>query len=220
MVSLAVQKRELTGKQNKKLRKQGIVPGGVSMNDGSTLMIQAGERELLPLVRSSATEIIEIEYEGKKITTIRAEIFVNPLNNKVESFALTELTPKSHVTVRVPVELTGIAPAVKNNLGTLVVNAPEIKLTVNSENIVPKLEVDISGLETTGARILVNQIPGIDKMKLASEKDRTMTVVTVRPLRQLLTEEPQAVAAAATDAAATPAEGEAAPAAEEGAEAK
>lgn len=217
MLSLTVQKREVTGKKNKTLRRVGLVPGGISAADKSTVMIQMDEKSLIPLTRVTGTEIIEVEVEGgKKYTTVLAELIINPLDNKIESFSLTELTPASHVTVRVPIELTGVAPAVKNNLGTLVTNMPELKLTVNSNNIPEKIVVDISSLEVTGARILVSQIPGIESMKLASEKDRTLTVVTVRPLRNLeqmaAQEAAQAAAAAAatTTTAAAPAEGEAA----------
>lgn len=216
MLSLKVQKREVTGKKNKTLRRIGLVPGGISVADRTTVMIQLDEKSLIPLTRVSGTEVIEVEVEGgKKYTTVLGELIINPINNKLESFSLTELTPSSHVTVRVPIEFAGIAPAVKNNLGTLVVNMPELKITVNSTNIPEKLLVDISTLETTGARILVSQIPGIEGIKLASEKDRTLTVVTVRPLRnieQMAAQEAAKEATAAAAAAAKDAAPEAAPA--------
>lgn len=210
---IALEKRTLTGKANNKLRRDGIVPGGISRRDGSTLMVQATELVLLPLRRMTGADIFEVEVDGKKLSAVIAELIINPLTNKIESFSLTELTPESHVTVRVPVELVGIAPAVKNNLGTMVVNLPELKLTVNSNNIIAKITVDVSGLSETGSRILVSNIPGIEDMKLASEKDRSLTIVTIRPLRDLDAEKRRAEAATATtettEATAEAAEGEA-----------
>ena len=112
----------------------------------------------------------------------------------------------------------GISPAVKNNLGVLITNLPELRITANSENIIGKIVVDISQMEDVGARVLVSELPGIEKIKLASEKDRTLTVVTVRPLQKVEVFVKTEVAAVEgeADLAAVPVEGaEAAPAEEE-----
>jgi large subunit ribosomal protein L25 len=204
-MTLKVQTRTAQGKQNKALRRQGIVTGSISLSNKETLMLQTDALEALSLLKIDGSEMFQVEVEGgKTFNAVLSELIVNPLDNKIENFSLTELTPTSHVTVRVPITITGIAPAVKNNLGTLVVNIPELRITVNSENIVDSLNVDISDLTDTGSRILVSGIPGIEKIKLASEKDRTLTVVTVRPLRQLSATAQQAanaVAAETTEAA-------------------
>lgn len=218
-MTIVVEKRTATGKKNRSLRRQGIVPGGISHADGKTSLIQVNESMLVPLTRITGADIFEVELDGKKVPVVLTELVVNPLTNRIEAFSVTELTAKSHVTVRVPVEIVGISPAVKNNLGTMVVNLPELKLTVNSSNIIPKISVDVSTLEETGSRILVSQIEGITDMKLASEKDRSLTVVTIRPLRDIDAEKRQMEAdqaAAAAASAETPAEGTEAPA--EGAE--
>jgi len=209
MTVITLEKRILVGKANKKLRRVGIVPGGISHANGETSMVQASDLVLLPLRKLTSADIFEVEFDGKKISAVIAELIVNPLTNKIESFSFTELIKKSHVTVRVPVEIVGISPAVKNNLGTMVINLPELKLTVNKENIIAKITVDVSNLMETGSRILVSQIDGIEKLKLASEKDRSLTIVTIRPLRDIDAEKRRIEAEKTTT---TPVEGEAAPA--------
>lgn len=188
MIELKVQTRTVFGKRNRGLLVKEIAPGSISRAHADTIAIQADQTSLIPLMRSANSEVVKLTVDEKDtFTTVVSELYVNPLNNKVEAFSMTELTPKSHVTVRVPIVTEGISPAVKNNLGVLIMNLPELRITASSENIIDKIVIDISNLSDVGARVLVSELPGIEKIKLASEKDRSLTVVTVRPLQKVET---------------------------------
>ncbi|PJA12347.1 hypothetical protein COX64_04690 [Candidatus Dojkabacteria bacterium CG_4_10_14_0_2_um_filter_Dojkabacteria_WS6_41_15] len=219
MIELKAQTRTVVGKKNRGLLVKEIAPGCISRSGAETILVQASQTSLIPLIRATGSELIKLTVDEKEsYTTVISELYINPLSNKVEAFSLTELTPKSHVTVRVPIVTEGISPAVKNNLGVLITNLPELRITANSENIIGKIVVDISQMEDVGARVLVSELPGIEKIKLASEKDRTLTVVTVRPLQKVEVFVKTEVAAVEgeADLAAVPVEGaEAAPAEEE-----
>lgn len=115
-MKLEVSTRTVKGKQNKSLLREGIAPGSIDRNKKETLLVQADQHELIALDRAGSADRIEVTVDGKdNYTAVISEIYVNPLNNKVESFSLTELTPESHVTVRVPIVFEGVSPAVKNN---------------------------------------------------------------------------------------------------------
>ena len=191
MIKLKVSKRTLLGKKTKRLRRQGIVPGAIARYKKPTIPVQIEEKELLPLVRLNQVEKIQVEVEGQKepIEAVVTEIVVNPLNNKIESFLLTEVTPKSHVIVHVPIRTKGESPAVRNNIGVLVFSSHYVRLVVNSENIVPYIEVDISGLDQVGQRILIGDLELPEGVKLASAKDAQLTVLTIRPPQKTLAEE-------------------------------
>jgi hypothetical protein len=211
MIELQATTRTITGKSNKGLLVKGIVQGSISRANQPTVLIQADQVALLPLTRAAGSEIVKVTVDEKtSFTTVVSELIINPLSNKVDSFSLTELTEKSHVTVSVPIVITGISPAVKNNLGVLITNLPALKITASLTTIVDKIVVDITPLADVGSRVLVSELPGIEKIKLASEKDRTLTVVTIRPLQKVETFTQNAATAEGTDAAAAT---EAAPAA-------
>ena len=134
----------------------------------------------------------------------------------VENVSFSQITKDSHIKVEVPVEFVGISPAVKNNLGVLVVSMPFIKLIVNKENIIPKIEIDISTLESVGQRILVKDVLQKlgENVKLASAKDAEQTIVTVRPLQKVVkttvvTEAEGAETAEASEGEGASSEGEA-----------
>ena len=188
MIELKAQTRTVFGKKNRGLLVKEIAPGSISRTGADTIVIQADQTSLIPLMRAANSEVIKLTVDEKDTyTTVVSELYVNPLSNKVEAFSMTELTPKSHVTVRVPIVTEGVSPAVKNNLGVLIMNLPELRITANSVNIIDKIVIDISKLSDVGARVLVSELPGIENIKLASEKDRTLTVVTVRPLQKVET---------------------------------
>ncbi len=204
MIELKAQTRTIVGKSNRGLLAKEIAPGSISRSGAATVLVQTDQTSLIPLTRAAGSEVVKLIVDEKDTyTTVVSELYVNPLNNKVEAFSLTELTPKSHVTVRVPIVTEGVSPAVKNNLGVLIMNLPELRITANSENITDKIVIDISKLSDVGSRVLVSDLPGIEKIKLASEKDRTLTVVTVRPLQKVETfVKTEATATAEGDAAA------------------
>ena len=214
MIELQAVTRTAVGKKNRGLLLKEIAPGSVSRSNMPTVLIQTDQTSLIPLMRAPGSEIIKVTVDEKETySCVVSELYVNPLSNKVEAFSLTELTPKSHVTVSVPIVTEGISPAVKNNLGVLVMNLPSLKITASSETLIPKIVIDISALVDVGSRVLVSELPGIEKIKLASEKDRTLTVVTIRPLQKVETFVKTEVAATAEGDAAA-AEGAAAPAEE------
>lgn len=201
MIELQATTRTALGKKNRSLLAQGIAPGSISRNKSETVLIQADQIALIPVTRAPGSELIKVTVDGKTtFNTVVSQLYVNPLNNKVEAFSLTELTAESHVTVKVPIVMTGVSPAVKNNLGVLITNLPALHITANLNNLIDKIVVDISKLADVGARVLVSELPGIENIKLASEKDRTLTVVTVRPLQKVESYQQKAADAAAEGA--------------------
>ena len=218
MIELKAEKRIVTGKKNRKLRRQGYVPASISMQDGTTKLIKIKHNDLWPVRKSKELEIISITIEGEKkpIETVVSELIINPLTNMVENVSFSQITKDSHIKVEVPVEFVGVSPAVKNNLGVLVVSMPFIKLIVNKENIIPKIEIDISTLESVGQRILVKDVLQKlgENVKLASAKDAEQTIVTVRPLQKVVkttvaTEAEGAETAEASEGEGASSEGEA-----------
>jgi hypothetical protein len=205
MTELQATTRTITGKSNRGLLAKEIVPGSISRANLPTVIIQADQISLIPVTRVPGAELIKVTVDGKEsFVTVKSELIINPLSNKVDSFSLTELTDKSHVTVSVPIKTEGISPAVKNNLGVLIMNLPALKITASLKTIVDQIVIDISKLVDVGSRVLVSDLPGIENIKLASEKDRTLTVVTIRPLQKVEVFTQQAAAAATEgDAAAT-----------------
>ncbi len=212
MIKLNLEKRKLVGKKVKRLRKQGVVPGAIARHKKATLNVQIKHNELLPLLRTNRVEKLELHIEGEKepIMAVVSELVVNPLNNQIESFLFTEVTPDSHVIVRVPIKTIGESPAVKNNLGVLVFSSRYVRLVVNSENIVPEITLDISNLTDVGQRILISDLDFPEGVKLASSKDAQQTVLTIRPPQKAITVE--------TEEPAEGKEGEAAEGSAEGAE--
>ncbi len=215
-MDIKAEKRTITGKKLGKLRKQGLVPGAISRYKKQTILIALDEKTANKLRSLKQVEKHKLTVDGQTYTVVVSEIYADPLNNRIMHINFTEITPNSHVIVEVPIRVKGISPAVKNNIGVMLRNLSSIRLVFNSNNIVPFLEIDVSGLENVGDRILFTQDLLPEGVKPASFKDFGQTIVTIRPPQKAVkvetTEEGAEVEEgqeATEEGAETPAESEA-----------
>ena len=180
-MNLSAEKRQIKGKKVKTLRREGYVPAVISVAGKDSVLIKIDVKDAQKIKDLDHIEKITIEVDGKKYDVLVSEIVVDPLNNKILHISFSEVTPKSHVIVNVPIRIKGISPAVKNNIGVMLRNLTFVRLVFNSENIIPYLEVDVSGMENVGDRILFTPELLPENVKPASFKDFGQTIVTIRP---------------------------------------
>jgi len=183
------QKRNIKGKKVKQLRRKGFVPGVISLaNNRPSILLSISEIDANKLAKLKQIEKIEVIVEDQKFEALMSEIVVDPVSNKILHVNFVEVTPNSHVTIFVPIRLKGVSPAVKNNIGVLLRNLSYVRLVFNSENIIPYLEVDISGLDSVGDRILFTQDLLPEGVKPANFKEFGQTIVTIRPPQKVRVE--------------------------------
>lgn len=173
--------RQIKGKKVKQLRRQGLVPASISRYKKDTVLISVDQKIANKLKRIRQIEKHTIEVGKEKYTVLVSSIYVDPLNNQIMHINFTEVTPQSHVIIDVPIRVKGISPAVKNNIGVMLRNLSSVRLVFNSENVVPFLEIDVSGLENVGDRILLTQDLLPEGVKPANFKELGQTIVTIRP---------------------------------------
>ncbi len=178
--------RKVKGKKVRKLRRQGTIPASISLLNNDTLLIQLDVKEANRIKKLKQIEKINIDVDGKKHVTLVSEFVTDPINNQILHISFTEVGPKSHINIFVPIRIKGISPAVKNNIGVLLRNLSSVRLVFNSENVVPYLEVDVSNLENVGDRILFTEELLPEGVKPASFKDFGQTIVTIRPPQKVV----------------------------------
>lgn len=206
-ISIQAQKREIKGKQVKSLRNQEIIPGCINFSDSKkeSLLIQIPFSSARKLVGLDKIYLVEVDLDGKKYTTILDEIQINPLNNKIVTINLTEITNETYVKVNMPVSITGISPAVKNNIGILVFTSKYIRVRVKLDTIQSELLLDISKLERVGQSIKISDIQMPASTIVDKSRDYSITLLTIAPPQK--TKEVVATADATAEGATATAEG-------------
>lgn len=220
---LAAQIRTVLGRKVKTLRKQGILPAHVFGHKIDTIHIQVPTKEFENVFeKTGETGIISLEIDKEKRPVLVKNIQVHPLSSEPIHIDFYQVNLSEKVTVNVPLEVVGEAPAEQKKVGLLLTPVSELEVEALPADIPENVQVDVSKLENIGDEIRVKDLP-IDKSKVEVKTDEELVVVSIG---ELVTKEQQELEAqmeaeaAEAQAAEAPAEGEEPKAeGEEGAEA-
>jgi len=210
-LKLTAQKRILTGRKVKQLRRKQILPANIYGKEVKSLAIELPLKEFKSvLAQAGETNIINVsvDKEGKARPVLVHHVQVDPVTDELLHADLLQVDLTKKVTVMVSLEFKGESPAVAKG-GVLVRLLNEVEIEALPSDLPDKLEVDITGLEEIGQSIALKQVPiGTAKVKLLTENLDELVVKIEAPAKE---EEPAPAPAAAEAPAgeAAPAEGEA-----------
>ena len=159
--SLKLSKRTVIGKKVKQLRRRGIVPVHVygSGIDPSFLQTEALMlQKLLPRVGTNIPLSIDTEeLEGENICFVR-EVQRHPVTEDVLHVDFLRVDVSQMIQAEVPIILTGNAPAVTEQSGTLLQPLQNILVESLPMNVPPSVEIDVSGLDDFEKAVYVSAI--------------------------------------------------------------
>lgn len=177
--------RDVNGKKNKILNKEGFIPAVVynAKTESQNIMLDSSIAKRI--VRSAtSTTILDAELEDKVFKVVVKEVDMNPLTDELKHIAFFEIDESKEMVFSIPFELIGISPAVKNNLGVMVnvMDALDVRCKVN--DLIPSIKVDISGLEHPGQSISVEDLDIPKNISFINEDVKHSTVVTITEVQE------------------------------------
>ncbi len=188
-IKLKAEKRELTGRKVKKLRKEGILPGNVYGSKVKSLSVQVDTKEFKKVFSEAGeTSLVELNIRGlstkadKTKSVLIHEIQIDPVTDLMIHVDFLQVNLKEKVKAQVPVELKGVSPTVKSGTGTLVHLIDEIEVEALPTDLPEKFEVDVSVLEDIDQSILVSDLK-VDK-KVTVLTGGEQLVVKIEALRE------------------------------------
>lgn len=197
-ITLKADKREITGRKVKTLRKEGLIPANVFGKNIKSSAIQISADDFKKVYKEAGeTGLIELNIGSDKRNVLISNIQKNPLTEEMLHIDFRQVDLKEKIKAMVPLELVGESEAVKQGLGTLVEQIDEVEVEALPTELPEKFEMDISGLVEVDQSIHVKDIK-YDKTKVTILTDLEEIVAKVEPLQKV--EEPVV--------AETPAEGE------------
>ena len=207
-IELRAQPRTLIGKQVKLLRHQSIVPGVVYGHNIDPVAVQFDTKELTQALRragTSATVQLSVEGTENPYLVIFRDVQHHAIRQDVTHVDLQALSLTETVRVPVSVVLVGEAPAVEEQGGVLMHSLLELEIEALPLDLVPVIEVDISGLTKIGDQITVADLNIPDTITVHNAPDATIVQVTYQAEEQAEAGE-TAVEAAVAEAAEDEAE--------------
>ena len=185
-IKLKLKKRKLTGRKVKQLRRQGILPANIYGKNIKSMSVEVDLKDFQSAYQQAGeTNIINIrvDKETKDRPVLISNIHIHPVTDQQlhVDFHQVDLTKK--VTVDIPVELKGEAPAVSKG-GVLVQTLNQIQVEALPTDLPDKFEIDISNLEEIGQGIALKQIKIDSKVKLLTENLDEVVVKVEEPTKE------------------------------------
>lgn len=187
--SIKAQKREET-KKLKGLVQKGFIPCVVYDQTGKSENIMVDKIELEKLLRTAtASTLINLTVDTKspQMTLIK-EVQRDLRTNTVYHTSFMTLDPKRQLNIKISLVITGESPAVKNNLGMLLLVQKKIDVKGLPKDLPEQIPIDIRQLKDVGDTFMVSDLPIPKTLKLIRESDQDLTVVTIRPFQKAIDE--------------------------------
>jgi large subunit ribosomal protein L25 len=186
MEKLQLQKREITGKKVRHLRKEGLTPAVVYNAKGESFNVAMKTTDSDWISRNTtSTTILETTLENDSFKTLVKELDINPVTDEINHVSLFRIDESVPMVFTIPFNIIGISPAVKNNLGVLVEVLNSIEVRCKLSDLKSSIDIDISKLENVGQTINVDDIKLPEGMSLINDEQAKATIVTITEVQKV-----------------------------------
>jgi large subunit ribosomal protein L25 len=164
-ITLEAKSRDVIGKQVQGLRRAGYVPIILYGPTIEAMPLTVEARELRDvLAEAGGTTIIELHVGKKSYPTLARSVQRHILKDSILHADFYHVAMDRVIRAEVQVIAVGESPAVADGEGVLVHVITALEIEALPANLVPHLEIDVSGLEEIGDMIHVRDLeapPGV-----------------------------------------------------------
>ncbi len=159
--TLSLSRRQIIGKKVKTLRRKGIVPVHMYGSGTEALSLQTDALELqqlLPRVGTNVPLSIRLEDDSDENICFVREVQRHPVTEEILHVDFLRVDVSQATQAEVPINVTGVSPAVRDLNGTLLLQLQSILVEALPMNVPASLEVDISGLDDFEKAVYVGDV--------------------------------------------------------------
>lgn len=196
--TLSAQKRTITGRLVKRLRKEGLIPANVFGRKITSFAIQIDAKAFRTVYKEAGeTGLVDLSVEGKVHPVLISESQVHPVSGEIIHIDFHEVDLTEKVTASIPVEIIGESPAVKSGEGTLVQQIDEIEVEALPTDLPDRFDVDITSLVEIDQAIHVSDIK-YNSDKVTIKTDAELIIAKIEAPQEEVVVEPFAEGEEAT----------------------
>ena len=181
-VVLKANKRDVTGKQVKAMRRDGKLPAVIYGRHVEPIAIMLDAHTAgLALSKLTSSSLVTIDVDGKEFSALVRERQRDYIKDKLTHVDFLAVNLDEKIRTNVRVTLTGISPAVKDYNGVLVQNLERLEVECLPTDLPERINVDISILKQIGDGIRVHDVDAMltDKVVILNDPDDMVAVVTM-----------------------------------------
>lgn len=195
-VSLAASERQSEGKSaNRNLRRSGYIPGVLYGGKEEPKKISIMEKDIVKAteIAGFATQILQINIEGKDVDVVVKEIQRHPATSRVLHADFMRVDPDSKITLVVPIRTLNDESCIGVKVSGGQVNhlINDIEISCLASNLPEYLEIDVQEMDV-GDTVSLSEIKlpeGVEITILQQDEDRDQAVVSVTETREMIIEE-------------------------------
>lgn len=177
---LAYERKDMSNAANKKLRREGFVPG-VLYSKENLVHFYAPAILFRDIVYTDKAAYVDLNVEGVIYKCILKDLQFHPVSETLLHVDMLELLPANPVIMDIPVSFSGKAPGIQLG-GKLQARLRKLKVKALPENMPETVVVDISKL-TLGKSVKVGEIQPGQYEILNHPGNPVATVIVPRALR-------------------------------------
>jgi large subunit ribosomal protein L25 len=178
VVELKATKRAVTGKGVSTMREQGFIPAVVYGPKQEATSIQVNARDFSKALDTAGeSTVVSLSIEGDDHNVLIHDIDRDPVTGLTRHVDFYAIVKGQKVTVDIPLEFVGEAPAVKELNANLVKALHEIEVEADPINLPKELIVDVSILKAYGDQIVAGDLKLPEGVILMTDKDEVIATV-------------------------------------------
>jgi len=187
--SIQATRRTVTGKQVGVLRRAGKLPGVLYGRHLEATPITLDLRDASKILATmTSSSLVNIDLEGETHSALVREKQRNFISGVLlhVDFQAVSLTEKLRTTVSI--ELTGLAPAIKDFSGVVVTNVNQVEVECLPADLPERIIVDVSGMAKIGDAIYVRDLKVNEKVTVLENPDETVVIITAQAAEEVVEE--------------------------------
>ena len=180
--------RKQTAKKLDKLRKQNLIPAvmyGFGIKPMNLIVKHADFKKIYSQGKNSLIDLIIDDY--KQIKVLIKDIQYDPIKNNISHLDFYKIKQGKRLNANISINFVGISNAVKGLGGILIKNIKEIKVKCLPEDLMSKVDVDLSLLKNFNDLIKIKDLKLSDNIEVLENKD-DVVVTVIKPRKEIVKE--------------------------------
>lgn len=184
-------RKEFSKSINKRIRKEGKIPGIFYSKQNKPIHIDVVDKALNPMVFTAKTHLISLEIEGhEEYECIIKDVQFDPVTDRVIHFDLLGLIKGEKIQLVIPVQLVGTPVGVKEG-GIIQHVMHKLEVECLPRNIPEHIVIDVSGLKLNDS-IHVSDMH-IENVEIVDPKESLIVQVTHAKIQEVVAPPAEAV---------------------------
>lgn len=201
-------KRTVTGKKVKQLRREDILPANIFGAGIDSQAIQVKIPDFIKTYKAAGeTQVVYIKVEKDEIPTLIRNLQMHPITGNPLHVDFQKIDLKKKVHAEVPVHFTGSSEAVDQNIGDFLTLADALEVEALPISVPQAIEVDISGLKEIDDMITIGDLKAGADYSFLGDPETPIAKIAAKQ-EEVVAEAPAEGEAVEGEEGEAPAEGE------------